>query len=57
MARKPAAKTPDEKADDTPQDAPANRSNVSRDELLNYYRDMLLIRRFEERPGSFTGWA
>jgi pyruvate dehydrogenase E1 component alpha subunit len=38
-ARKPAAKAP----------------NVSKDELLSYYRDMLLIRRFEEKAGQLYG--
>jgi pyruvate dehydrogenase E1 component alpha subunit len=34
---------------------PAEKSNVSRDELLKYYRDMLLIRRFEEKAGQLYG--
>jgi pyruvate dehydrogenase E1 component alpha subunit len=29
--------------------------NVSRDELLKFYRDMLLIRRFEEKAGQLYG--
>jgi pyruvate dehydrogenase E1 component alpha subunit len=29
--------------------------NVSREELLKYYRDMLLIRRFEEKAGQLYG--
>ncbi|MEI4486582.1 pyruvate dehydrogenase (acetyl-transferring) E1 component subunit alpha [Frigidibacter sp. MR17.14] len=29
--------------------------NVSKDELLGYYRDMLLIRRFEEKAGQLYG--
>ena len=41
MVRKPAAK----------QSTP----NVSKDELLKYYRDMLLIRRFEEKAGQLYG--
>lgn len=41
MVRKPAAK----------QSTP----NVSKDELLRYYRDMLLIRRFEEKAGQLYG--
>ena len=41
MVRKPAA------AEST--------SNVSKDELLKYYRDMLLIRRFEEKAGQLYG--
>ena len=31
------------------------KSNVSKDELLKYYRDMLLIRRFEEKAGQLYG--
>ncbi|WP_323033015.1 pyruvate dehydrogenase (acetyl-transferring) E1 component subunit alpha [Paracoccus sp. (in: a-proteobacteria)] len=41
MVRKPAAK----------QSTP----NVSKDELLQYYRDMLLIRQFEEKAGQLYG--
>ena len=33
----------------------AKKSNVSADELLAYYRDMLLIRRFEEKAGQLYG--
>ncbi len=33
----------------------AEKSNVSKDELLKYYRDMLLIRRFEEKAGQLYG--
>ena len=29
--------------------------NVSADELLNHYREMLLIRRFEEKAGQLYG--
>ena len=35
--------------------APAARANVSKDELLRFYRDMLLIRRFEEKAGQLYG--
>ncbi|PVA08071.1 pyruvate dehydrogenase (acetyl-transferring) E1 component subunit alpha [Thalassorhabdomicrobium marinisediminis] len=31
------------------------KSNVSAEELLEYYRDMLLIRRFEEKAGQLYG--
>ncbi|PWE28247.1 pyruvate dehydrogenase (acetyl-transferring) E1 component subunit alpha [Pararhodobacter marinus] len=31
------------------------KSNVSADELLKYYKDMLLIRRFEEKAGQLYG--
>ncbi|QQA41225.1 pyruvate dehydrogenase (acetyl-transferring) E1 component subunit alpha [Pelagovum pacificum] len=33
----------------------ASKPNVSADELLNYYREMLLIRRFEEKAGQLYG--
>ncbi|NHF72816.1 pyruvate dehydrogenase (acetyl-transferring) E1 component subunit alpha [Paracoccus xiamenensis] len=47
MARKPAAS----------KDAAEKRAapNVSKDELLKFYRDMLLIRRFEEKAGQLYG--
>ncbi|MGY6632407.1 MAG: pyruvate dehydrogenase (acetyl-transferring) E1 component subunit alpha [Alkalilacustris sp.] len=34
---------------------PARAANVSRDELMQFYRDMLLIRRFEEKAGQLYG--
>ncbi len=34
---------------------PEPRPNVSKDDLLQYYRDMLLIRRFEEKAGQLYG--
>ena len=33
----------------------AKKSNVSKDELLKFYNDMLLIRRFEEKAGQLYG--
>ena len=33
----------------------AKKSNTSKDELLGYYREMLLIRRFEEKAGQLYG--
>ncbi|MBC6980791.1 pyruvate dehydrogenase (acetyl-transferring) E1 component subunit alpha [Caulobacter sp. 17J80-11] len=33
----------------------AGRPNIDRDELLKFYREMLLIRRFEERAGQLYG--
>ncbi|MBC7143539.1 MAG: pyruvate dehydrogenase (acetyl-transferring) E1 component subunit alpha [Rhodobacteraceae bacterium] len=33
----------------------AGKSNTSREELLKYYREMLLIRRFEEKAGQLYG--
>jgi len=35
--------------------APAKGADGGKDELLSYYRDMLLIRRFEERAGQLYG--
>ena len=38
----------------------AIRNSISdklKDELLSYYRDMLLIRRFEEKAGQLYGMA
>ena len=37
-----------------PKKEPA-KSNVSKDELLHYYREMLQIRRFEEKAGQLYG--
>ena len=34
---------------------PAKQSNVATEELLGYYREMLLIRRFEEKAGQLYG--
>ncbi|MEP3299226.1 MAG: pyruvate dehydrogenase (acetyl-transferring) E1 component subunit alpha [Pseudoruegeria sp.] len=33
----------------------AKKTNVSKEELLEYYREMLLIRRFEEKAGQLYG--
>ncbi|MFV0493209.1 MAG: pyruvate dehydrogenase (acetyl-transferring) E1 component subunit alpha [Pseudorhodobacter sp.] len=33
----------------------SRKSNTSKEELLGYYRDMLLIRRFEEKAGQLYG--
>ncbi len=33
----------------------SKKPNISKDELLGYYRDMLLIRRFEEKAGQLYG--
>ena len=32
-----------------------SKANVSKDDLLHYYREMLLIRRFEEKAGLLYG--
>jgi pyruvate dehydrogenase E1 component alpha subunit len=50
MARGPAAATSRRKSNGADKHAAA-----SKDELLSYYRDMLLIRRFEERAGQLYG--
>ncbi|QHQ34569.1 pyruvate dehydrogenase (acetyl-transferring) E1 component subunit alpha [Algicella marina] len=34
---------------------PAAKPNASKDELLHYYREMLMIRRFEEKAGQLYG--
>ncbi|MGV6812483.1 MAG: pyruvate dehydrogenase (acetyl-transferring) E1 component subunit alpha [Brevirhabdus sp.] len=34
---------------------PGKKSNTSKDDLLKYYREMLLIRRFEEKAGQLYG--
>ncbi|MFD2175192.1 pyruvate dehydrogenase (acetyl-transferring) E1 component subunit alpha [Rhodobacter lacus] len=39
----------------TPETAAPQRPNVSKEDLLRYYRDMLLIRRFEEKAGQLYG--
>ncbi|MCB2121409.1 MAG: pyruvate dehydrogenase (acetyl-transferring) E1 component subunit alpha, partial [Rhodobacteraceae bacterium] len=33
----------------------AAKSNTSKEDLLSYYREMLLIRRFEEKAGQLYG--
>ena len=35
--------------------ARAKKANVNADELLEFYREMLLIRRFEEKAGQLYG--
>src|SRR3954464_4049390 len=42
-------------ADAPPSKAKATGESGGKDELLKYYRDMLLIRRFEERAGQLYG--
>jgi len=48
-ASKPAASQSSAKT------APAKEAKVSKDELTKLYRDMLLIRRFEEKAGQLYG--
>jgi len=54
MARGQTSSTAKRKSNDTGVTG-ASESSVTRDELLRYYRDMLLIRRFEERAGQLYG--
>ena len=39
----------------TPETAAVDGANVSKDDLLKYYHEMLLIRRFEEKAGQLYG--
>lgn len=47
MAKAPAAKTAPKKLPNTPA--------ASKEDLLRFYREMVLIRRFEERAGQLYG--
>lgn len=47
MAEKKTARKPAKKS--------SAKTNISKDELLNHYREMLLIRRFEEKAGQLYG--
>src|ERR1700742_881681 len=49
-ATKPAMKSSKSSSGDA-----APKGKTSRDELLHFYRQMLLIRRFEERAGQLYG--
>ena len=53
MARARRAETSSGKGDDT--GVTSNAKGSSKAQLLKYYRDMLLIRRFEERAGQLYG--
>src|ERR1700742_1088421 len=53
MARGTAGAAGRQKANGS--DAKASGPAAGKDELLEYYRDMLLIRRFEERAGQLYG--
>lgn len=48
-------KNPASKGAETPAAKSNDKSNTSKDELLKYYREMLLIRRFEEKAGQLYG--
>ena len=54
MARGQTGSTAKRKSGDTGVSG-SSEGSVTRDELLQYYRDMLLIRRFEERAGQLYG--
>ena len=54
MARKPAA-TKSAAAKPATKDTSSAKPNVSKEELLKFYKDMLLIRRFEEKAGQLYG--
>jgi len=54
MARAQTSAGSKRKKDDTGV-KPAPGQDVTKDQLLSYYRDMLLIRRFEERAGQLYG--
>jgi pyruvate dehydrogenase E1 component alpha subunit len=54
MARGQTGSTAKRKSNDTGVKG-ATESGVTQDQLLSYYRDMLLIRRFEERAGQLYG--
>ncbi|MGZ3298161.1 MAG: pyruvate dehydrogenase (acetyl-transferring) E1 component subunit alpha [Asticcacaulis sp.] len=53
MAR--AAKTVDKTGTAAAASGSTSKRNVSKDDLLKYYREMVLIRRFEERAGQLYG--
>ena len=53
MAKAPAAKSAQKSADKGA--SIPNGPNASKEDLLRYYREMVLIRRFEERAGQLYG--
>lgn len=53
MAKKATAKRAAKKT--ASKSAPAKKASASKDDLLKYYKDMLLIRRFEEKAGQLYG--
>jgi pyruvate dehydrogenase E1 component alpha subunit len=55
MAREQTGATGRRKANGAEKPNPAGHNATTKDELLAYYRDMLLIRRFEERAGQLYG--
>jgi len=57
VAKAPARKKPASEPAVTNRERPAepDRYNASKDELLDFYKQMLLIRRFEEKAGQLYG--
>src|ERR1041385_1137099 len=55
MARATTGAAGRQKANGADAKAKSGGSNAGKDELLGFYRDMLLIRRFEERAGQLYG--
>ncbi|HEV2531650.1 pyruvate dehydrogenase (acetyl-transferring) E1 component subunit alpha [Phenylobacterium sp.] len=55
MARRQTGAAGRRKANGADPKSGAGPNSAGRDELLRYYRDMLLIRRFEERAGQLYG--
>ncbi len=53
MAKKATAKRAAKKS--ASKSAPARKAAAGKDELLTYYKEMLLIRRFEEKAGQLYG--
>jgi pyruvate dehydrogenase E1 component alpha subunit len=54
MASPKTKPKPKSKPDSKP-DSKQGKNSPSPDEMLGYYRDMLLIRRFEEKAGQLYG--
>jgi len=55
VARSAKAKTSPPDEPDTPRPPEPKRFKASKEQLLEFYREMLLIRRFEERAGQLYG--
>ncbi|MEO0914712.1 MAG: pyruvate dehydrogenase (acetyl-transferring) E1 component subunit alpha, partial [Pseudomonadota bacterium] len=52
MATPTRRKSPAKSTAKAPARSKAAKPNASKEELLHYYREMLLIRRFEEKAGQ-----
>jgi pyruvate dehydrogenase E1 component alpha subunit len=55
VARSAKARTSPPDEPDTPRPPEPKRYKATKDELLDFYKEMLLIRRFEERAGQLYG--